>query len=535
MKHMPYIQRYLILVFISLPILSFSNTFVLDPINGSLSNPGTANQPWPSLSEIIAAGYIKTLAYSPLPYDSLSQLNEKNSNGFVNHGDTLLLKGGLHGSIFLRNYNNESPIVVTSMDGQQAILENLHLQACSNWIFENLDISSEPYGYYLNNRLAYIESHNWQGPSKHIVIKSCNIYSAEEPWDEAQEWLNNVSSGLFIKADSCMAYNNNIYNVDMGLSCVGNYITAEYNLINNFSGDGGRVLGSYIAFNYNTIKNCYDVDDNHDDGIQSFTTNGYVVDNNEIIGNRIINTEDTSRPLNGPLQGIGCFDGFYNNWLVANNVIFVNHWHGITFLGANNCTIIHNTVIDPTPQITPGGSWIRVADHKDGRPSTGCVVANNIANQFVVDGIEETNFVVDDQSLYNDHFVDFGSFNFNLINPSLLINAGNSAYSLDLDHYNNQRDALPDIGAIEYFSPTSISNPNSTTTHLVYPNPFNDRIFIKDDSSIQTIHLFDNQQKLITSGNIRTINKEVPHLENGIYFLWIESESGFVSLRVVRG
>ena len=506
------------------------STFYLDPINGDINNNGSLNEPWSSLGDIVLADYIQSKEYSDLPYTVNSPLTDKNITGPVKAGDTLVLREGLHGTIFLRNYINEIPIVIMSYQEEKVCLERVQLQACKNWIFDGICISSEPYGYYLNNRLFYIESHGWQGPTSHITVKNCEIYSAEEPWDTAQEWLDNSSHGLYITADSCLVINNKIYNVDMGLSCIGDHIIAERNQVINFSGDGGRVLGSQISFNYNLIKNNYNVDDNHDDGIQSFTTNEYVVDDNEIIGNLIINSDMENQVLAGPLQGIACFDGFYHDWIIANNIISVNHWHGISLLGAKRCTIIHNTVIDSTPNITPGGSWIRIADHKDGTPSSNCLVANNVANQFVVDGTEINNIALTTQTSYTEHFRDFKNFDFNLLEESILIDAADPDYSIPYDFELKQRDNFPDIGAYEYFKGTSsIVSASKQRNIKIYPNPFNDSISISNISRTDRILCSDLQGKLIVTGNIDEVNQALKTLKSGIYNIVIFNETNEIA------
>lgn len=526
---------YSIIVLLCLSINAFGATFYLDPVNGSLSNNGTDSSPWSSLSEVINANYISTRAYSPLPYNASSQLISKNMGGLVLAGDTLVLKEGLHGEIFLRNYINDLPITVIAQEGHVPILERVQLQACENWTFEGVHVSSEPYGYYLNNRLFYIESHDWQGPSSNITVKNCQIYSSLAPWSTAQEWLDNVSSGVFVKADSCYIYGNTITNVDMGLTCLGDYIVAEENVITNFSGDGGRILGSHISFNYNLIKENFNVDDNHDDGIQSFTTNGNIVNDNEVIGNTIINTEDDTRLLLGPLQGIACFDGFYNDWFVANNVISVNHWHGITFLGANRCTIIHNTVIDPTPNIEPGGSWIRINDHKDGSPSSDCLVANNVANKYNVDGSEFSNVVLNTQEEYNNHFVDYSNYNFSLLAGSVLIDAADLNYSISYDHNNTSRDDMPDIGANEYVLTTSIG-PQSyiTESFVISPNPFRDIIFIDSLPLNSLITVFDVESKLVLRGSLEQINQRLQYFESGLYFFMVITDGTVKLSRAIK-
>jgi parallel beta-helix repeat protein len=58
------------------------------------------------------------------------------------------------------------------------------------------------------------------------------------------------------------------------------------------------------------------------------------------------------------MQDIGCFDGFFDGWVVENNVVITDHWHGISFYGMKNSRIVNNTVIDVNDQSPgPPGSW----------------------------------------------------------------------------------------------------------------------------------------------------------------------------------
>src|SRR4051812_41600808 len=81
------------------------------------------------------------------------------------------------------------------------------------------------------------------------------------------------------------------------------------------------------------------------------------------------------------MQGIGCFDGTFVDWVVENNIIITDHWHVITLLGARNCRIVNNTVIDPNTT-SPGPPWISIDAHKDGTPPSGCVVRNNLTTDL---------------------------------------------------------------------------------------------------------------------------------------------------------
>ncbi|MCF8239186.1 MAG: hypothetical protein K9I85_13580 [Saprospiraceae bacterium] len=77
-------------IFITLPGLAA--TFYLDPVNGSLNNPGTLAAPWPSLEEVILANLVETQEYAPLPYDlANSKLIPKNVGAPAHAGDILVL------------------------------------------------------------------------------------------------------------------------------------------------------------------------------------------------------------------------------------------------------------------------------------------------------------------------------------------------------------------------------------------------------------------------------------------------------------
>jgi len=439
----------------------------------------------------------------------------------------LFLLTGLHGSIKLANYNNLKDITIMAYKSHKPFLKKLEVTACRNWIFSGLIISSEPYGEYINNRLVYFESHNWQGPTTNIDIVNCDIFSSDKPWLKAEEWVKNVSDGIYVRCDSVNIINNTIRNIYFGIRAAGNHINAINNEIINFAGDGMRMQGSYNLFEHNLIKNSYKIDDNHDDGIQSFTTNGEIVDNNIIRSNTIINYEDPNQPLRGDLQGIGCFDGFYRHWRIENNLIIVNHWHGITLLGADSCIIVNNTVLDPSPDITPGGSWIMIDNHKDGRPSTNCIVANNVANSIDVKGLTTNNIILNSYTEYFDNFVDYTKNDFHLKKGSILIDNADKNYAPIQDIENNTRNIglAPDIGAYEYISPDETDNPNHTDIKI-YPNPAKVSITIENNSEDYSIKIFDSMGnlKLFNKSNTKTTNLNLKELGIGLFYIVIKNK-----------
>ncbi len=508
----------------------YSNTFYIDPVNGSNSGTGSISSPWRTLEEVINANLIESKSYVT-PYDPNNpRLVVKNPGAPVKAGDTLILYSGLHGEINPVNYINDQNIFVLSAPGNTPVFKKLHIQAGKNWVFSGIDISSEPFGVYFNDKLVYLESHDWQGPVSNITVENCNIYSTVTAWTDTASWVTKASDGIYIKANHINIINNNCFNIRFGIQMIGDSILTSGNKITNFSGDGIRIIGSNNIVEKNIIKNCYAVDNNHDDGIQSFTYGGYTVDNNIVRQNIILNYEDPGQPLLGDLQGIGCFDGPYRNWIVENNLIVVNHWHGIAFYGFINGKIVNNTVLDPTPSISPGPSWIRIEDNS-GYPSSGCVVKNNVVNTVFVTANTTVgnNALLQSLNDYASNFVNYSAFDFHLKKTSSLIDAADSTVSPNIDLEGNTRPsgALPDIGAYEYqFSSSTESFGNRSLK--IYPNPFSSYIEIKGAKEKSEIKIYDVNGRLIKKFN----GVEIPlrlnlrNLKNGLYFMEITSKSG---------
>src|SRR6185436_8988786 len=114
-----------------------------------------------------------------------------------------------------------------------------------------------------------------------------------------------------------------------------------------------RGLSDYGKFEYNLIKNFYVANANHDDVFQSWSGGVYgipvgedTVTGIEIRGNTFISHTDPNQPLLTEPQAIGCFDGMFKDWIVENNLIITEHWHGISLYGAINCRVVNNTIVE---------------------------------------------------------------------------------------------------------------------------------------------------------------------------------------------
>ena len=299
------------------------------------------------------------------------------ASGKVKGGDTLLLKDGAYGAVTIKaNASFDVPVTLMSQNAKAAQFDSVLLaQTTRNLVLRNLSIWPRDPAI----GAAYlVRAYN---TTSDITLDGLDIRSeldaaAYMQWDAAK-WEARKFSGVLLEGPRSLVTGSKLTGVDHGIM-VADDSQIINNVVEGFNGDGMRAFSRSTVRN-NRVLNCVVTDENHDDGFQSFASNGVPVTDLVLDSNIIVEwTGPADHPLRCSLQGIGLFDGPYDNLTVVNNLISTSHYHGISAYGARGAKIINNTVVN-IRGLVGTAPWIGIYPRKDGTPSTDVMVANNVA------------------------------------------------------------------------------------------------------------------------------------------------------------
>lgn len=379
-------------------------------------------------------------------------------SGKLTGGDRVFLMDGYHGALTIKDLDFSTPITIAQMPGQTAQVEMIGITNSSNIILRDFKVWAMSVNAGTGPLIRTYSS------SSDITLTNLDVRSVADAgnyatWSKAT-WLANKRLGMLLQGTRISAIGNRVTGLYHGIQTDGRYGSIVSNIIDGFSGDAMRSLGDDSVVRGNKVQNCYQIDANHADGFQSWSrgptgTPGAGTVYNLVIENNKFFEWTLSAPnaLRCKLQGIGMFDGMFDNTLIRNNAIAVSGYHGIAVSGALNTRIIHNTVINPSGAATTY-PWIKVNKHKNGTPIKNVTVANNTVNAMQTWSNASNNVVVANNVVVKSSASEFTSvakLDFSLLATAKSANAGATAYAVPLDILGAARPkgTGPDAGAYE--------------------------------------------------------------------------------------
>lgn len=368
------------------------------------------------------------------------------ATGKIIPGDIIALQDGDFGPLVLQTPAFAAKVTIRAQHKGKAHVDSILVTAGANLTIGGLNVwPANPYAHGAN----LIETA--PGTSA-IIFNGLDIRGGADAanfpaWDQA-EWLKRRANGVWLAGPNSIVMNSQITAVSFGVTILGPDSKALGNVINGIGADGLRGQGARGVFRDNTVENFVSIDDNHGDGFQAFTDPAHPIAGLVIERNKILEWVLPPNPLQNQIQGIGLFDGFYDDLTIRNNLVVVTNGHGISLYGARRALIASNTVV-PANGLPGKWPWITVNPHKNGTPSENVTVVNNVAEDFgqpdAAHGIvySDNLRITDPRTFFEDLIAYVPKA------TSGALGTANPAYAVKMDVNRKKRGAPFDIGAVE--------------------------------------------------------------------------------------
>lgn len=373
-------------------------------------------------------------------------------SGAVSDGDRIILRDGSHGRIKIVKAVYDPAVEIVAENPSQAHAQQLLIQGSSGLRFHGIGIwPTEP-----DTKPGYLIEADKN--STNLQFDGMDIRGRVDAADTYMDWPLEYwvqtwrAGGIRLRGPDNAIFNSTLTGVAFGITTMGDRTEVRGNRVDGFSGDAMRGLGDGSIFANNHAQNSFKVDDNHDDGFQSWATkrdadgrktvSDIIVENNTILEW----VGPPNHPLRGKLQGIGLFDGMYRNFTIRNNMIAINAYHGISIYAGVDSTITNNTVVNISG-MPAGNPWIMLSDNRNGWESGITTVTNNVAMGYRgIPDWKTHNMGIRTPSIFFRNPLG-GDFRPKPGGP--LVDAGILEGAPETDMTGAPRDDLPDLGAFE--------------------------------------------------------------------------------------
>ena len=367
-------------------------------------------------------------------------------------GDRLLLAPGDHGALRIEGARFDPPLTIAAQQ-EGAHVDRIVVKNSAGLVIRGLQVwPRTPQAREIN----LVET---DGQSPGIRFEDMDIRGGPRAQDylswAREDWTDTWAlRGVRLRGADNTLRDSTVTAVTNGIITDGARAQVIGNEVRGFSRDGLRGLSSGSLFRRNTVRDCVDVDGNHDDGFQAWVARPGRFGPSELHdvtldGNTILEwTGPADHPLRCRLQGIALFDGPFENWTIINNLVVVSAYHGIALYGGIDSRVINNTVISSTGA-ERNAPWIRQQATKRAAPRN-TVFANNVATAFRLGDAEPTPLAQNVVSaMPSRDFENPAAFDFRPRADSRLLGAADPDLAPPHDLTGRPRPDPPALGALE--------------------------------------------------------------------------------------
>ena len=179
-------------------------------------------------------------------------------------GDTIALASGSYGQLTVNGRNYSQNVTIRPQINAVPVFKSLNVQSSSRIVFSGLTFSPRFASGDTVSQAVAIDGQD-------IVFEKSLITYADDTtgWSGAR-WVNETGNGIGAGGTRITIRDNVVKNVGFGISVGATNSLVARNKVKDFRGDALRGLGDNTTFEYNDVRNCYQVDSNHMDGFQSW-------------------------------------------------------------------------------------------------------------------------------------------------------------------------------------------------------------------------------------------------------------------------